>query len=90
MRISACAQEGLGSSCNTTTTLSDWMHQAKEWARQVVAQTVTFKNAAGEALFDLPLVLGIIAAVVKPHLALLAAIVLLATHSSIVVETRQA
>ncbi len=90
MRMSACTQQRLGSNGDLGATLTDWAHQAREWARHVSAQSISIRSQAGETLLDLPLVLGVIASVVKPHLALLAAIVMLATHTSIVIETARA
>lgn len=86
MGTSACTQECLTSGDALSAQFRDWMHRASAWVYRVNARDVAIHNAEGKSIADIPLLLAILLAIIKPHLALLGAIVLLAMHGSIAVQ----
>jgi len=82
---SFCTQECLSGDA-LVAQLKDWMHRAGAWVHQANARDIAIHNAQGKSIADIPLLLAILLAVIKPHLALLGAIVLLAMHGSIAIQ----
>jgi hypothetical protein len=85
METPICTQECLSGDA-LAAQFKDWMHRAGEWIHRANARDLAIHNAKGESIADVPLLLAILLAVIKPHLALLGAIVLLAMHGTIAVQ----
>ena len=60
--------------------------KVKELVREGNIRHVAIKNEEGRTLIDIPLMMGVVGALVAPQLAALGAIAALVTHCSIVVE----
>ena len=58
----------------------------KEIVRQGNVRRVTVRNRGGETVFELPLTLGVVGALLLPTLAALGAVAALLTECTIVVE----
>ena len=64
----------------------DLLARVKELVREGNIRRVTIKDAEGNTRFDIPLTFAVAGALVKPKLAVLAAIAAVLTHGTIVVE----
>jgi hypothetical protein len=64
----------------------DLLARVKELLREGNIRRLTIKDRDGRTRFDLPLPIAVAGALVKPKLAVLAAMVAVFTHGSIVVE----
>jgi len=58
----------------------------KELIRQGNVRRVSVRNSAGETLFDLPLTLGVVGALLLPTVAALGVVAALVTECTLVVE----
>ncbi len=67
----------------------DLLAKVKELLREGNVRRVTIKDAEGKTRFDIPLTLAMAGALVKPKLAVLAAVAAALTHGTIVVEKVQ-
>jgi Domain of unknown function (DUF4342) len=85
MGTSFCTSECLSGDA-LVAQLRDWIHRVGAWINHASARDLAIHNAEGESIADIPLLLAILLAVIKPHLALLGAIVLLAMRGSIAVR----
>jgi hypothetical protein len=85
MGTSVCTQECLSGDA-LIAQLSEWMHRVGVWVHRANARDLAIHNAKGESIANVPLLLAILLVVIKPHLALLGAIVLLAMRGTIAVQ----
>ncbi len=68
----------------------DLLDKVKELLREGNIRRVTIKDAQGNTRFEIPLTIAMAGALVKPKLAVLAAIGAALTHGTIVVEKLEA
>jgi len=64
----------------------DIVKKIKELVHEGNIRRVIIKNEDGRTLIDIPLMLGVVGALVAPQLAAIGAIAALITHGTIVVE----
>lgn len=68
----------------------DLLARVRELMREGNVRRVSIKDEDGRTRFDLPLPIAVAGAVVRPKLAVLAALAAVLTHGSIVVEKVEA